>query len=60
MMKKYKVYAERIETLVLVVEADSPEEAEELADEVSWDEAKTLDYLRWQQIEGSAEEINDD
>ena len=45
-MKKFKVYAERTETLCAIIEADSAEEAEELAD-------KDYDNFDWSDVDGS-------
>ena len=45
-MKKFKVYAERTETLCAIIEADSVEEAEELAD-------KDYDNFDWSDVDGS-------
>ena len=45
-MKKFKVFAERTETLCAIIEADSAEEAEELADE------HYSDY-EWSDVDGS-------
>ena len=45
-MPKFKVYAERTETLCAIIEADSAEEAEELAD-------KDYDNFDWSDVDGS-------
>ena len=45
-MKKFKVYAERTETLCAIIEADSAEEAEELAD-------KDYSDYDWSDVDGS-------
>ena len=45
-MKKFKVFAERTETLCAIIEADSVEEAEELAD-------KDYDNFDWSDVDGS-------
>ena len=45
-MKKFKVYAERTETLCAIIEADSAEEAEEYADQ------HYSDY-DWSYVDGS-------
>ena len=45
-MPKFKVYAERTETLCAIIEADSSEEAEELAD-------KDYDNFDWSDVDGS-------
>lgn len=45
-MPKFKVYAERTETLCAIIEADSAEEAEELADQ------NYSDYY-WSDVDGS-------
>ena len=45
-MPKFKVYAERTETLCAIIEADSAEEAEELAD-------KDCDNFDWSDVDGS-------
>ena len=45
-MKKFKVYAERTETLCAIIEADSAEEAEELAD-------KDYSNYDWSDVDGS-------
>lgn len=45
-MKKFKVYAERTETLCAIIEADSAEEAEELAD-------KDYSDYDWSDCDGS-------
>ena len=45
-MQKFKVYAERTETLCAIIEADSVEEAEELAD-------KDYDNFDWSDVDGS-------
>lgn len=55
--KKFKVYAERVESLFLVVEADSLEEANAIADEDDWSEATTIDGLGWRQLNDETEEI---
>ena len=45
-MKKFKVFAERTETLCAIIEADSAEEAEELAD-------KDYSDYDWSDVDGS-------
>ena len=45
-MKKFKVFAERTETLCAIIEADSAEEAEELAD-------KDYSNYDWSDVDGS-------
>lgn len=45
-MKKFKVFAERTEILYVIIEADSAEEAEELADKDYYD-------YDWSEINGS-------
>ena len=45
-MKKFKVFAERKETLCAIIEADSAEEAEELAD-------KDYSDYDWSDVDGS-------
>ena len=45
-MPKFKVFAERTESLCAIIEADSAEEAEELAD-------KDYDNFDWSDIDGS-------
>ena len=55
--KKFKVYAERVESLFLVVEAESLEEANAIADEDDWNEATTIDGLGWRQLNDETEEM---
>ena len=45
-MPKFKVFAERKETLCAIIEADSAEEAEEYADEYYYD-------CDWSDVDGS-------
>ena len=45
-MPKFKVFAERTETLCAIIEADSAEEAEELAD-------KDYSNYDWSDVDGS-------
>ena len=45
-MKKFKVFAERTETLCAIIEADSAEEAEKYAD-------KDYDNFDWSDVDGS-------
>lgn len=45
-MPKFKVYAERTETLCAIIEADSAEDAEELAD-------KNYSDYSWSNVDGS-------
>ena len=45
-MPKFKVYAERTESLCAIIEADSAEEAEELAD-------KDYSDYDWSDVDGS-------
>lgn len=45
-MPKFKVFAERTETLCAIIEANSAEEAEELAD-------KDYDNFDWSDVDGS-------
>ena len=45
-MPKFKVFAERTETLCAIIEADSEEEAEELAD-------KNYSDYDWSEVDGS-------
>lgn len=45
-MPKFKVFAERTESLCAIIEADSAEEAEELAD-------KDYDNFDWSDVDGS-------
>ena len=45
-MQKFKVFAERTETLCAIIEADSEEEAEELAD-------KNYSDYDWSEVNGS-------
>ena len=45
-MPKFKVFAERTETLCAIIEADSAEEAEELAD-------KDYSDYDWSDVDGS-------
>lgn len=45
-MPKFKVYAERTETLCAIIEADSAEDAEELAD-------KNYSNYNWSDVNGS-------
>ena len=45
-MPKFKVFAERTETLCAIIEADSAEEAEELAD-------KNYSDYDWSDVDGS-------
>ena len=45
-MKKFKVFAERTKTLCAIIEADSAEEAEELAD-------KDYSDYDWSDVDGS-------
>ena len=45
-MPKFKVYAERTETLCAIIEADSAEDAEELAD-------KDYSDYDWSDVDGS-------
>ena len=45
-MPKFKVFAERTETLCAIIEADSAEEAEELAD-------KDYSDCDWSDVDGS-------
>ena len=45
-MPKFKVFAERTETLCAIIEADSEEEAEELAD-------KNYSDYDWSEVNGS-------
>ena len=49
-MPKFKVFAERTETLCAIIEADSAEEAEELADE-------NYSYYSWYDIDNLSTEI---
>lgn len=44
-MPKFKVFAERIETLYTIVEADSWEDAEEIAD-------TSFDKYQWNEVDG--------
>lgn len=45
-MPKFKVFAERTETLCAIIEANSAEEAEELADQ-------NYSYYDWSDVDGS-------
>lgn len=45
-MPKFKVFAERVETLYTIVEADSWEDAEEIAD-------TSFDKYQWNEVDGS-------
>jgi len=55
---KYRVMAIQSVYYELEVEADSPEEAEEIADAEDWGEAKRLPEMQWEQVEGSAEVVH--
>ena len=61
-MPKFKVFAERTETLCAIIEADSAEEAEELADKdySDYDWSDVNDSMSTEILYGDTEEKEDE